>query len=129
MTELSGKLKGKSTRDFSGYVVHAVFEEIFKTSEDGEHEVLATAMRRGDVDRRGEFSVTILPAGERTGPIHLKAIGPDGVLYGVKAMSPSGKLHDVKGVKMMADDTETTISGVAVLAHVKALPQVEAPAE
>jgi len=103
MTELSGKLKGKSTRDFSGYVVHAVFEEIFKTSEDGEHEVLATAMRRGDVNRRGEFSVTILPAGERTGPIHLKAIGPDGVVAGEEVLH-----HSTDGADLEIEVDATT---------------------
>jgi hypothetical protein len=54
----------------------------------------------------------------------IKAIGPDGRHYGIKAVSPRGRLHDAKGIKLSAEPTEATISGVAVAAHVKALPQV-----
>jgi hypothetical protein len=35
-------------------------------------------------------------------------------------------LHDIKGVKMTRDPVEATINGVAVAAHIKALPQVPA---
>ena len=34
------------------------------------------------------------------------------------------QLYDVKGVKMSTDEVETRVAGVAVAAHVKALPQV-----
>ena len=61
----------------------------------------------------------------RSGNIfHIKAIAPDGKHFGVKAISPDGFVHDVKGVKMTAEKVEATINGVAVAAHVKALPQV-----
>ncbi|MDQ3142072.1 MAG: hypothetical protein M3Q56_07485 [Bacteroidota bacterium] len=56
--------------------------------------------------------------------IHIKAIGEDGEYYGIKAISPEGVLHDVKGVKFKTEDKETTISGVDIRAHIKALPQV-----
>ncbi len=52
---------------------------------------------------------------------------PGGAIYGVKAISPSGQLHDVKGVKVLKEPVEATVNGVAVRAHVKALPQVSEP--
>ena len=55
---------------------------------------------------------------------HIKAIGADGEQLGVKAISPRGELRDVKGLKFMATDTEMTLNGVAVRAHIKALPQL-----
>jgi hypothetical protein len=62
----------------------------------------------------------------RSGNItHIKAIAADGSFYGIKAISPEGLLNDVKGVKMMETDLETTLSGVAVHAHIKALPQMD----
>ncbi len=57
--------------------------------------------------------------------IHIKAIARDGSFYGIKAISPEGLLNDVKGVKMLDADLETTISGVPVHAHIKALPQID----
>ena len=55
--------------------------------------------------------------------VHIKAINSRGEFYGVKAISPSGQLNDVKGVKMVKADLETTINGVDVYAHIKAIPQ------
>lgn len=55
--------------------------------------------------------------------VHIKAISSKGEFFGVKAISPSGQLNDVKGVKMVKDDLETTINGVEVYAHIKAIPQ------
>lgn len=55
--------------------------------------------------------------------IDIKAINPEGTFYGIKAISPQGQLNDVKGVKMFSADLETTIHGVEVHAHIKALPQ------
>lgn len=55
--------------------------------------------------------------------IHIKALGPDRQLYGVKAISPEGRIHDIKGVRMGDGEVETTVNGVPVAAHVKALPQ------
>ena len=64
------------------------------------------------------------PIGERLR--HLKAIAPDGSLMGVKAISPHGLFYDVKkGLKFNADEQEQLLDGVAVRAHVKALPQVD----
>lgn len=57
--------------------------------------------------------------------IDIKAIGKGGDFYGVKAISPEGQLNDVKGVKMEEGDLEATLHGVAVHAHIKALPQAE----
>ena len=56
--------------------------------------------------------------------IDIKAINEAGEFYGVKAISPDGLLNDVKGVKTVEDQLETTINGVEVYAHVKALPQM-----
>ena len=55
--------------------------------------------------------------------VHVKALGPEG-MYGIKAISPEGLLHDVKGVRLGSGPVEATVDGVAVAAHVKALPQV-----
>ncbi|MBT8205628.1 MAG: hypothetical protein KJN96_10165 [Eudoraea sp.] len=55
--------------------------------------------------------------------IDIKAINEAGEFYGVKAISPEGELNDVKGVKMVEDRLESTVNGVEVHAHVKALPQ------
>jgi hypothetical protein len=54
--------------------------------------------------------------------IHIKAIGTERAFYGVKAISPEGKLHDVKGVKMSKKRQEGIVNGVAIEAHIKALP-------
>ncbi len=56
--------------------------------------------------------------------LQIKALGPDGGIYGVKAISPDGHLMDVKGMKFGSERVEGTYSGVPVLAHVKAVPQV-----
>lgn len=55
----------------------------------------------------------------------IKALAADGKEMGVKAISPHGLFYDVKGIKLLADDKEMELGGVAVRAHVKALPQVE----
>jgi hypothetical protein len=59
--------------------------------------------------------------------IDVKAIAADGRYYGVKAISRAGQLLDIKGVKMSAERQEAVINGIAVEAHVKALPQVQIP--
>lgn len=59
--------------------------------------------------------------------INIKAINKEGGFYGIKAISPDGQLNDVKGVKMTKDQLETTIKGVKVHAHIKALPQAGCP--
>ncbi|MEO8067915.1 MAG: hypothetical protein ABI599_09515 [Flavobacteriales bacterium] len=62
----------------------------------------------------------------RSGNVYnIKVVGPSGDLMGVKAISPHGLFYDVKGVKFSSDDKEMDLNGVAVRAHVKALPQVE----
>ena len=61
----------------------------------------------------------------RTGNIiDIKAINKAGAFYGIKAISPEGQLNDVKGIKMSQEDQEATVNGVAVHAHIKALPQI-----
>ncbi len=57
--------------------------------------------------------------------IHVKAVNEDGSFYGVKALSTRGKLRDVKGMKMYDKQLEVTLNGVAVHAHVVALPQIQ----
>lgn len=52
--------------------------------------------------------------------VHIKAIGDDRALYAVKAISADGRMRDVKGLDL-SDDVERT-NGVAIEAHVKALP-------
>ena len=60
----------------------------------------------------------------KTGSIvHIRAIENDGTLYNVVAISPDGYMNDVKGVKMADDIVETTVRGVKVYAHVKAIHQ------
>ena len=62
----------------------------------------------------------------RSGNVYnIKAIAANGDLLAIKAISPHGLFYDVKGVKFSADDKEMDLNGVAVRAHVKALPQVE----
>lgn len=56
--------------------------------------------------------------------IHLRALDGDKQL-GVKAISPHGAQYDVKGLKFATERQESLESGVAVRAHVKALPPVE----
>lgn len=55
--------------------------------------------------------------------VHIKAIGPDREPYGVKAISPEGRMHDVKGVKVTNGPDEGQVAGIAIAAHIKALPQ------
>jgi len=55
--------------------------------------------------------------------IHVKAINKEGKFYGVKALSADGQLNDVKGVKMFKIPVESKLNGVAIYAHLKALPQ------
>ena len=56
--------------------------------------------------------------------VDIKVVAPDGSFWGVKAISPEGWVHDVKGVKMTPDRVETTVHGVKIHAHIKALPPV-----
>jgi len=58
--------------------------------------------------------------------VHVKAVNPDGTHLPVKAISPSGQLMDVKGV--VFDRTAGSVHGVAIAAHVKAIPQRALPA-
>ncbi len=55
--------------------------------------------------------------------VYIKAIGKDAAFYSVFAISPEGQVNDVKGVKMLKPTVETTIEGVSIFAHVKALRQ------
>jgi hypothetical protein len=55
--------------------------------------------------------------------INLKAVTENGAFYAVKAFSPKGKLNDVKGIKIFDRETEMTLRGNKVYAHVKALTQ------
>jgi len=55
--------------------------------------------------------------------IHLKVISKGVDFYAVKAISPDGQLYDVKGVKMSEEKLESTVYGVEISAHIKALPQ------
>ncbi|MEI9943033.1 MAG: hypothetical protein WDN26_02320 [Chitinophagaceae bacterium] len=48
----------------------------------------------------------------------------NGDFYGIKALSAKGQLYDVKGIKLSSDSVEATVNGVAVYAHIKALPQI-----
>jgi len=55
--------------------------------------------------------------------INLKAVTENGEFYPIKAFSPKGKLNDVKGVKIFDRETEMTLRGNKVYAHVKAITQ------
>ncbi|MCF6308412.1 MAG: hypothetical protein L3J09_10700 [Flavobacteriaceae bacterium] len=55
--------------------------------------------------------------------INLKAVTENGVFYAIKAFSPKGKLNDVKGIKIFDRETEMTLRGNKVYAHVKAITQ------
>lgn len=55
--------------------------------------------------------------------VHIRAIDKEGTLYNVVAISPEGYMNNVKGMKMGQDVVETTIQGVKVYAHVKAIHQ------
>lgn len=54
---------------------------------------------------------------------HIRAITKDAIFYNIIALSPEGKMNNVKGIKMGDTTLETTINGVAIFAHVKALQQ------
>lgn len=51
----------------------------------------------------------------------LKAIDKEGNFIGIKAISPNGKLDDVKGIKINIKDTEMSLNGFKIHAHVKAM--------
>jgi len=55
--------------------------------------------------------------------IHIAAILNDGDFYNIIAISPKGEMNIVKGVKMYKDTLETTVNGVKIFAHVKAIKQ------
>ena len=57
--------------------------------------------------------------------IDIKAIGKDGSFYGIKAISPEGLVNAVKGIKVSDQDLETTINGIPVHAHIKAILQID----
>lgn len=56
--------------------------------------------------------------------INLKAIDGD-QQFGVKAISRKGAQYDVKGLRFSTDKEEGQMSGVAVRAHIKAIPPLE----
>jgi hypothetical protein len=56
--------------------------------------------------------------------VHIKAINNSGEFYNIEAISPKGWINDVKGVKMFVAPIETTVYGIDVYAHIKAIPQV-----
>jgi hypothetical protein len=49
-----------------------------------------------------------------------------GRFFAVKAIAPDGRVYDVKGIKMMRENTEQLIGAVQVHVHVKALPPTPA---
>ncbi|WP_299554575.1 hypothetical protein [Seonamhaeicola sp.] len=55
--------------------------------------------------------------------VHIRAIYNDTVFYNVLAISPKGKANVVKGLKMSTEEVETTIHGIEVFAHIKAIQQ------
>ena len=55
--------------------------------------------------------------------VYIKVIGDDDAFYNVFAFSPEGRVNDVEGVKLLETKVETTINGVLIYAHVKALSQ------
>lgn len=55
--------------------------------------------------------------------VHIRAIKEDAIFYNIIAESPQGKVNNVKGIKMGDSTLETTINGVPIFAHVKALRQ------
>lgn len=55
--------------------------------------------------------------------VHIRAIGKSSSFYTLFAISPEGQVNDVKGIKMLNTTVETTIKGVSIFAHVKALRQ------
>jgi len=55
--------------------------------------------------------------------IHIEAILNDGDFYNIIAISPQGEMNLVKGIKMYKDSVETTVNGVKIFAHVKAIRQ------
>jgi hypothetical protein len=57
--------------------------------------------------------------------VHIRAIYEDMIYYNVVAISPNGKTNAVKGVKMNMESVETTVNGVQVFAHIKAIPQAK----
>ena len=55
--------------------------------------------------------------------IHIEAILNDIDSYNIIAISPKGEINIVKGIKMLKDSVETTVYGVKIFAHVKAIKQ------
>lgn len=55
--------------------------------------------------------------------VHIRAIYNDSIFYNVLAISPKGNANVVKGIKMSTEEIETTINGIEVFAHIKAIPQ------
>ena len=55
--------------------------------------------------------------------VHIRAIDEDNSFHSIFAISPEGQVNDVKGIKMLTTNLETTINGVSIFAHVKALRQ------
>lgn len=94
-----------------------------KAIEDGDRHVMDIKALAGGK----RLPVKVLVSDDRYAPV--KAIGDDGVIYDIKALTADGTKLDVKGVKMMQERLETTVSGVPIEAHIKALPQVAEPAQ
>ena len=61
--------------------------------------------------------------GKKGNIVYIRAISKDTSFYNVFAISPEGRVNDVKGVKMLDTTLETTINGILIFAHVKALLQ------
>ena len=55
--------------------------------------------------------------------LDVQAIGPNGATHAVNAFSREGFPHDVKGVKVLGERVEGTVSSMSFHAHVKALPR------
>jgi hypothetical protein len=57
--------------------------------------------------------------------INVAAIKGEGDYMPLKAISPDGVERNVKGVKFMRENVEMELSGVKILAHLKALPTID----
>ena len=55
--------------------------------------------------------------------IQVEVVLDDGDFYNLIAISPKGETNIVKGIKMFKDSVETTVNGVKIFAHVKAIKQ------
>ena len=57
--------------------------------------------------------------------INVAAVKGEGDYMPLKAISPDGVERNVKGIKFMRENVEMELSGVKILAHLKALPTID----